>query len=332
MPAVRTARRHNPRNGRGWSIACAASAGLLALLAAPTPGTRAEARTFYVSPSGSDHRSGLSPARPWRTVARVNRARLRPGDRVLLRGRATFANTLMPPTSGSPGQPIFFGSYGPGRARLPGGIWFRRRHDLAFDHLAMFGAGLVGHGNRIALTNSAIAHTGMGVYASGTSWWIAANRIQDTGDSGLILVGRRMAITGNRIERTGRDSSIRYGKHGIYLKAADAYVSGNVISDFADDGISARYRNSHIEGNQIDGGPIGIAWFQNDPDAGTSSWVSNSITHTTSAGIYVSKADHAGTTRESFVIRANLLRRRSGRYLDLGPTLGHYDVLGNLET
>jgi hypothetical protein len=328
MPALRTARTDNPRDGRGWGIAFAVLLAPLAALAATGP---AEARTFYVSPSGSDHRSGLSPARPWRTVARVNRARLRPGDRVLLRGRATFANTLMPPTSGSPGQPIFFGSYGGGRARLPGGIWFRRRHDLVFDHLAMFGAGLIGRGHRVALTNSSIAHTRMGVFAAGTNWWIAGNHVRDIGDSGLILVGRLMAVTGNRIERTGRDRSIRYGKHGIYLKVADAHVSGNVIQDFADDGISVRYRNSLIDGNQIEGGAIGIAWFQYDRSAGTSSWVSNAITDTTSAGIYVSRADRAGSTRESFVIRTNVLRPRSGRSLDLGQTLGSYDVLGNLE-
>jgi hypothetical protein len=289
------------------------------------------ARTFFVSPGGSDHRSGLSPVRAWRTVRRVNRAHLRAGDRVLFQAGQTFGGTLMPPTSGGPGAPIVFATYGAGRARLPGGIWFRRRHDLVFDHLAMFGAGLVGHGQRIALTNSAIAHTRMGVYAAGSDWWLGANRIEDIGDSGLILVGRRMAVTGNRIERTGRDGSIPYGKHGIYLKVVDAEVTGNVIRAFADDGISVRYRNSHIEGNQIDGGAVGIAWFQYDRDAGTSSWVSNAITSTTSAGIYVSRADRAGATRESFVIRANLLHRRAGRYLDLGPTLGHYDVLGNLE-
>jgi hypothetical protein len=349
MPAVRTARDENPGDGR--RALAATTPGGRGVQGATTPGGRgvavtlavalalatallaagpAHARTFYVDPSGSDHRSGLSPARAWRTVKRVNRARLRPGDRVLMRGRATFANTLMPPASGGRGQPILFGSFGGGRARLPGGVWFRRRHDLAFDHLALFGAGLVGHGHRVALTNSAIAHTRLGVVASGTNWWIAGNRVRDVGDSGLILTGRLMAVTGNRIERTGRDRAIHYGKHGIYLKAADAQVSGNVIQGFVDNGISVRYRNSRIEGNQIAGGPIGIGWFQYDRRAGRSSWVSNSITDTTSAGIYVSKADRAGTTRESFVIRTNVLRPRSGRPLDLGQTLGSYDVLGNL--
>jgi hypothetical protein len=58
--------------------------------------------------------------------------------------------------------------------------------------------------------------------------------------------------------------------------------------------------------------------------------VGNEITHTTTAGIYVSRADQAGQTRESFVIARNLLHPAAGRRLDLRPTLGSYTVLGNL--
>lgn len=308
----------------------AAAAAAVACLSLLAPAV-ARGRTFYVSPEGADRHAGLSPSRPWRTVARVNRARLRPGDRVLLRGGARFAHALMPRASGRPGAPIEFSSYGTGRARLAHGIWFRRRHDLVFHRLAMFGAGVVGHGHRISLTASAIEHTQMAVAATGTDWWIADNRIADVGDSGLILTGRRMGVAGNTIERTGRDRSIGYGKHGIYLKAADAHVKDNAIRDFADNGISVRFRNSRIEGNVIEGGPIGIAWFQYDRRRGTSAWTSNAISRTTSAGIYVSRSDRAGATRESFVIRTNRLQPRSGRSLDLGPTLGFYDVLDNLE-
>src|SRR5262249_5041856 len=42
--------------------------------------------TYYVSPSGSDSNPGTSPASAWRTVSRVNRADLSPGDAVLFQG------------------------------------------------------------------------------------------------------------------------------------------------------------------------------------------------------------------------------------------------------
>lgn len=296
------------------------------------PASASAGRTFYVSPKGSDRRAGTSPARPWRTVRRASRANLRPGDTVLLRGRASFAHALMPERSGSPGAPIAFGSYGHGRARLPHGVWFRGRHDLRFDRLALPGAAFVGHGDLISLTRSAIARAGMGVFAAGHDWWIAGNTVRDTGDSGLILLGRRMTVAGNRIEHTGRDPRIGYGKHGIYLNAADARVSGNDVRGFADNGISVRYRNSVVERNRIADGPIGIAWFQYDRVPGTSMWTDNAIKGTTAAGIYVSDAGDAGATRESFVIGRNVLRPHSGHRLDLGRTLGSYTLLDDLRS
>ncbi len=311
---------------RGIAL-CAAVLGCAVLVAAGAG--PASARTFYVSPHGSDRAAGTSPVRPWRTVARVNRARLAPGDVVLLRGGATFRHALMPPRSGRPNAPIAFGSYGRTRPRLPRGVWFRGLHDLKFDRLALPHASFVGHGDRIALTRSAIGRARMGLYANGSDWWIAANKVHRTGDSGLILIGERMTVAGNRIERTGRDRNIPWGKHGIYLRVAAAHVVGNTIRRFADNGISVRYRNSVIEHNRIAGGPIGIAWFQNDHRAGISSWIANEISGTTAAAIYVSPADAAGTTRESFVITGNRLRPRAGQLLNLHRTVGSYVVAGN---
>ena len=302
-----------PKRLVGFTAAC--------LLAAAAPD--AGARTFYVSPGGSDRAQGTSASKPWRTVARVNRARLRPGDTVLLRGRATFGHTLMPHRAGRPGAPIRFASYGRGRARLRRGVWFGHGHDLVFDRLALPGASFVGHGDRIAVVHSAIGRGRMGIYAEGTDWWIAANKVHRTGDSGVILVGDRMAVARNRIERTGLDAGIPWAKHGIYLRAAHTRVLGNLIRGFQANGISARYRNGVVEGNRIDRGPIGIAWFQADPRAGTSSWTGNRITRTTEAAIYVSPGDAAGPTRERFVIARNVLRPLAGRGLDLRGLRGY---------
>src|SRR3954451_2640138 len=104
----------------------------------------AHAATYYVDPSGSDSASGTSPASAWRTVTRVDRAALAAGDNVLFAGGARFADqTLMPPTSGSAGARITFGSYGTGQAVLSQGIWFTSRSWLVFDNLAVDGAGAV---------------------------------------------------------------------------------------------------------------------------------------------------------------------------------------------
>lgn len=79
-------------------------------------------RTFYVSASGSDSAAGTAPAAAWRTLARVNRTRLAPGDRVLLRGGEVFAGTLVfDDERGTPARPITVVSYGPGRATIDAG-------------------------------------------------------------------------------------------------------------------------------------------------------------------------------------------------------------------
>lgn len=294
--------------------------------------------TYYVSPSGSNSNAGTSPSTPWRTVAKVNQALLNPGDAVLFEGSQTFSDTtLMPSRSGSNGQPITFSSYGNGRATLAQGIWFASTNWLTFHYLAS-GDGIQGSAsgsgsNYITITNSTFNNTDIGVNSShmaNTNWTISGNTVDNIGDSGMILLGDQFAISGNTITNTGLDSSITYGKHGIYLKVTNAIITGNTIRHWVGgSAVSVRYRNSVIEDNNFSDGAIGISWFQYDPVAGTSSWRNNTISATTSAGIYVSGSDDAGNTRESFVITDNTLSKTSGQYLDLRPTSGTYTVCCN---
>jgi hypothetical protein len=73
------------------------------------------AATYYVdSARGADVNSGNSPAAAWQTVARVNTARLRPGDRVLFKAGSVWRGQLVPSASGSPASPIVISRYGKG--------------------------------------------------------------------------------------------------------------------------------------------------------------------------------------------------------------------------
>jgi hypothetical protein len=299
-------------------------------------------RTFYVSPAGSDSNAGTTPAAAWKTVARANRATLAPGDGVLFEGGATFSDdTLMPEQSGSSAARIVFGSYGTGRATLTKGIWFASKNWLAFTNLAITGAaqGINGSASGagsddIVIQGMSITNVGIAVNSANTAndnWVIQDNTIDQTGDSGMILLGTGFTIAANTITNTGTDASISYGKHGIYLKVIDAHVVGNTIRGFEANGVSVRYRNSTIEGNTIEGGAIGIAWFQYDPVAGTSHWRANTISRTTAASIFVSDSDVGGSTRESFVIAGNTMSRSSGQYMNLKPTSGTYTVAGNAQ-
>jgi hypothetical protein len=311
------------------AISVGSSGGVGNFTPVPITGT-----TYYVSASGSDSNSGTSPDQAWKTVRQANRAVLAPGDGVLFQGGATFSDdTLMPERGGASGHPVVYGSYGDGRARLPKGVWFRGKDDLAFQNLALPGVtqGLQGHGDRITVQGLALEGNSVGIYSDGDDWTVEANTVDHSGDSGMILIGKRYTVRANLITDTGLDSSISYGKHGIYLKVVDALVTDNTIRGFSDNGVSVRYRNSRIERNTISKGPIGIAWFQYDTVAGTSTWRANDISQTTAAGMYVSSTDQAGPTRESFVISANRIAPASGRHLDLPSIQGTYSVLGNLQ-
>ena len=287
--------------------------------------------TYYVSPSGSDSNSGTSPGSAWRSVGRVNRATLRPGDGVLFEGGASFSDTtLMPGVSGASGSPIIFGSYGTGQGILPQGVWFNGRSHLAFEHLQVGPVGeFQGTGEDIVVEWCSLGNDGLALHAMGNSWVIDDNTVEHTGNSGMLLEGENYTVAGNLIAHTGLNTSIPYGKHGIYLKVVNAVVADNTITDFSDAGISVRYRNSLVVGNHISGGPIGLAWFQYDPIAGTSHWLENTITATTDAGIYVSPSDIGGNTRESFVIERNTLNVTSGAVMDLKTTSGTYTVAEN---
>jgi Right handed beta helix region len=72
------------------------------------------AASYYVSLQGDDSNPGTSPARAWRTVAKVNSVDLRPGDIVHFQAGGLWRETLEPLSGGAPGRPVTFTAYGKG--------------------------------------------------------------------------------------------------------------------------------------------------------------------------------------------------------------------------
>jgi hypothetical protein len=311
----------------------------------------AGARTYYVSPGGSDSSSGRSPGHAWRTVYRVDKATLKPGDVVLFQGGATFGDqTLMPgwglSVSGTSKRPVTFGTYGDGKATLPNGIWMKGERHLVFQNFNLGpyeGIGGTGSFDTVqdcTMTNLMGSHE-LGVNVIGFHWVIRDNWIDHTGDSGMLLRGGRFLVVGNTITNTGMDQRLTYGEHGIYLKAPNSKVIGNTITSFRDDGVSVRYRNSTVKDNKISNGNFGIAYFQGDTRTGTSHFTENTITGSRIAGIYVSPYGIGGTTHENIVIRGNTIYRASGhgavkaaiasgwKPIALSHNKAHYRIHGN---
>ena len=75
----------------------------------------ANAKTYYVSNSGSDNNDGLTTSSPWRTLAKVSSfTSFVAGDAILFNRDDVFYGSLIINNDGSPGNPITIGAYGSG--------------------------------------------------------------------------------------------------------------------------------------------------------------------------------------------------------------------------
>ncbi|HTE63266.1 MAG TPA: right-handed parallel beta-helix repeat-containing protein [Solirubrobacteraceae bacterium] len=292
--------------------------GVLALGLGPAP---AAAKRFYVDPSGRDGASGRSPAHAWRTVHRVNRASLRPGDVVAFRAGRTFADDqLTPRRSGARGAPIAYRSYGGSAATLARGAWLASVSWISVARLRFHGTDQAiasgrGSGARhITVVRNLISDVDVAVNSANPAdraWRIAHNRIVRTGDSGIIAQGSSFTIAANEITRTGLDRGIPYDKHGIYSKSARARIVGNRITGFQAQGISTRFRDAVIEDNVVRDGGDGIGYWGDDPVAGTTTICGNTIAGVR-YGVLIGGDGAAGQTQERFRILRNTITTTGG--------------------
>ena len=71
--------------------------------------------TYYVSSSqGKDRYKGTTTNKPWKTLSKVNRSQLLPGDSVLFKRGDVWREQLAPTVSGIAYKVIYFGAYGKG--------------------------------------------------------------------------------------------------------------------------------------------------------------------------------------------------------------------------
>ena len=78
----------------------------------------AGATSYYVSNGGADTNNGTSTATAWRTLAKVNAQAFNPGDTIYLQRGGIWIEPLVPPSSGTNGNPIKFDAYGSGPAPI----------------------------------------------------------------------------------------------------------------------------------------------------------------------------------------------------------------------
>ena len=295
-----------------------------------------EARTFYVSSHGRDNGPGTTPGGAWRSIDRVNQARLQPGDIVRFEAGTVFSDqSLSPLSSGTAAKPITFTSYGKDRATLsnpkgavfiPDGVSHLRFSDLRMTSgpsspSSAFSSSMTGSGAKdIRIIRSLLfASGGAGILSklpTDSGWRIVRSTIRDVGDSGIILFGSRPLVSRTLVERVGLSSAISWAKHGIYVKAPYAVIQQSTIRGYPNSGISLRYRGARIESNRISGGEVGVGYFLYDNGFATSVLAGNTITGTRTAAFYydgTGAEKGAGMTPlEAFDIRNNVFDAGGG--------------------
>jgi len=222
----------------------------------------------------------------------------------------------------------------------PGGaVWFDDRRFLDFDDLSLTTngaasvilAGSTTGSTDITVRDCLLADTADAAINSPSRrdahWLITGSTIEDTGDSGLILLGSHDIVRANTILDVGRNRRLDYGKHGIYAKGPDILVEDNTISRFPGSGISVRLRDARLVGNTISDGPTAISFFREGRPVGDSTIEGNDFTGISAAGFYY---DGGG---ENFVVSGNRIAMSGGTAFSIaGMPSRNLTIAGNTVT
>jgi hypothetical protein len=231
--------------------AAAALAGGLsgAATASGDPGSRAaQGHDYYVSPSGDDGSSGLSPTAAWRTPDRASAQQLGPGDRILLQRGGTYAGDLRVTSSGSRTAPVTIAAFGTGRPpTVTSGCVSLLGSWLRVEHIRATGcrAGFFADGAHDVVSHVRAEHNMYGV---------------EIGDSASHARVERSRIRDNTVMAANTPGPTDdYGASGVVVRGRGTRVVGNVLSghvapsaDFGQDGSAIEIfgaRHTRIEHN-----------------------------------------------------------------------------------
>lgn len=250
---------------------------------------------YYVSPSGDDSNSGISPTSAWKTNLRINTTSFRPGDRILFEGGhiITYANdqaiVLGSDDIGSATNPIVISSYGAGIATLSaalggGGIAVFNVGGVEIRNLKVIGSGRTANTeegikfmnnpptpfrlDHIYLDNVEVSGFGTegvliwGEYGIGFQDVRLTNlRVYDNGKSGIEV--------GGAFDR----ANYSYVHQNVYVAHNTAHDNSGIRGQNSGSGIvvwqvdgalierNVAYNNGWLGGNSS-GGPVGIWAFE----------------------------------------------------------------------
>lgn len=250
-------------------------------------------KTYFLSNSGNDANSGLSPEDAWKSITKLNTVELNPGDQVLFKGGDEFPGNfhLDSNDANNSANPVLISSYGTGRATIQAGngygIYAYNTSGIKIDNLIIAGNGMNTNTNSgisfyndlagnvkldyIEITNTEVfgfrefgivigAYNGNSGF---TNVLIENNKVHDILDAGISSYGQFSA------SKTG------YAHSNITVRNCEVFNiigydkgkhSGNgiLLSDVQNSVIEHSTVYDSGSGNTNCGGPVGIWYWDAD--------------------------------------------------------------------
>ena len=249
--------------------------------------------TYFVSPTGKDTNSGISPQDAWQSIAKINSIDLKPGDIVLFEGNKEFPGNLYLDNKdgNNSANPIKISSYGTGKATIKAGnsygIYAYNTSGIIIDNLIIAGNGMNTNTNSginfyndlpgnvkldfIEITNSEVygfKDFGIVIGAwNGNSGFsnvlIENNKVHDILDVGISSYGM---FSSNKTGYAHSNITVRscevYNIKGFSKKSHSG--NGIVLSDVQTSTIEHCTVYNSGSGNTNCGGPVGIWYWDAD--------------------------------------------------------------------
>ena len=245
--------------------------------------------TYFVSPTGNDTNSGLSPEDAWQTIDKINNINLQPGDQVLFEGGKEFPGNLYLDSNdgNNAANPVKISSYGTGKAKLYAGdsfgIYAYNTAGFIIDNLIVAGSGMnVNTHSGIYFANDLAGNvkldfievTNCEVFGFREFGIVVGAWNGNSGFSNVLIEGNKVYnILDRGISSYGHFSSskVGYAHSNIIVRDCEVYNikgyskgahSGNgiVLSDVQFSTIEHSTVYNSGSGNTNCGGPVGI-WF-----------------------------------------------------------------------
>jgi hypothetical protein len=301
--------------------------------------------TYYVNgEGGNDTHAGTSESTAWKSLYKVVHSTFSPGDKILFKGgispeQQAGWGILEPPSNGTSGDPITFGSYGTGKAILlpvsgEAHIFLSNASWLVFEDLILDGSsindptyvsgtgGILTHGSGTGVHNIVVKNCEFkwcvswinNARAEDINWAVESNVMEHSGDSGILNQNfpTGWVIEHNTFKAFGESSAIQAaGRHGIYARLSGPKIKFNIFeANTLCNGqcISQRGPNFEVIGNVLKASTNSgcIAYFPYTEERGTSLHAYNKCSGAGVEGWYCTSSESgAGDIGESFIVCNN---------------------------